>query len=330
MSTSKVLVTGGCGYIGSMVCKVLKKANIIPIYFDNLSRGHLEFAKYGPFFKGDLRSKEDIIKALNQYKPDAVIHMAALAYVVESIEKPDFYYQNNVIGSINLLSAMVECGVPLIVFSSTCATYGKPLKVPMDESHPQNPINPYGRSKYMIEKIIEDYQLKYPIKSAILRYFNAAGADLDSEVGELHDPETHIIPNLIQAAMGLKENMMIYGNDFPTDDGTAVRDYIHVNDLADAHLIALKHIDSTKESITINLGTGKGHSILEVLKAVEDVVGLKVPYVFKSKRKGEPPLLIANNEKAKRILNFKPKYSDLNKIISSAYGWHTKVASLKT
>ncbi len=330
MFISKVLVTGGCGYIGSMVCKALKKANITPICFDNLSRGHLEFAKYGPFFKGDLKYKEDIINALNKYKPDAIIHMAAFAYVVESIENPNIYYQNNVLGSINLLSAMVECDVKLIVFSSTCATYGKPLKIPMDESHPQVPINPYGRSKYMIEKIIEDYQLKYPIKSAILRYFNAAGADFDCEVGELHDPETHIIPNLIQAAAGLKENVSIYGNDFPTADGTAVRDYIHVSDLADAHLLALKYISSKGKNIALNLGSGKGLSILEVLNAVEEVTGLKVPYIFKNKRKGEPPLLVADNTKAKNILNFEPKHSHINKIVSSAYNWYTKIAFSKT
>jgi len=330
MFISKVLVTGGCGYIGSMVCKALKKAQITPISFDNLSRGHLEFAKYGPFFKGDLKCREDITKALNKYKPDAIIHMAALAYVIESIENPNIYYQNNVLGSINLLSAMVECNIKSIVFSSTCATYGKPLKIPMDENHPQVPINPYGRSKYIIEKIIEDYQLRYPIKSAMLRYFNAAGADFDCEVGELHDPETHIIPNLIQAAIGLKENVLIYGDDFPTIDGTAVRDYIHVNDLANAHLLALKYISTTNESIALNLGSGKGLSILEVLNAVEEVTGSKVPYIFKSKRKGEPPLLVADNTKAKSILNFEPKHSHINKIVSSAYNWYTKIASSKT
>lgn len=329
MFISKVLVTGGCGYIGSMVCKALKKAQITPISFDNLSRGHLEFAKYGPFFKGDLKCREDITKALNKYKPDAIIHMAALAYVIESIENPNIYYQNNVLGSINLLSAMVECNIKSIVFSSTCATYGKPLKIPMDENHPQVPINPYGRSKYIIEKIIEDYQLKYPIKSAILRYFNAAGADFESEVGEIHDPETHIIPNLIQSALGLKENVVIYGNDFPTNDGTAVRDYIHVNDLADAHLHALRYINSKSESITLNLGTGKGYSILEVLNTVEEVTGLKVPYIFNDTREGEPALLVADNSKAKKILNFEPKYSEITQIVSSAYNWQTKVSSLK-
>ena len=324
MSFSKVLVTGGAGFIGSVVCKVLKKANITPICFDNLSRGHLDFVKYGPFFKGDLRSKSDISQAIEQYKPDAIIHMAALAYVMESIENPNLYYQNNVIGSINLLSAMVEFNVNFIVFSSTCATYGNPLSIPIDENHPQNPINPYGRSKLMIEKIIEDYCIKYPIRSSIQRYFNAAGADIDGDTGEMHDPETHIIPNLIYAAMKLKDSITIYGNDFPTVDQTAVRDYIHVDDLANAHLLALKYISSENKNITANIGTGRGYSILDILKVVEDVVGVEISYNFKNKRKGEPALLIANNEKAKKILNFVPKHSDIKAIISTAYNWYKK------
>jgi UDP-glucose 4-epimerase len=324
MQIKNVLVTGGAGYIGSMVCKILKKANINPICFDNLSRGHLDLVKFGPFFKGDLKCIADIEKVFNQYQIDAVIHMASLAYVIESIENPNLYYQNNVVGSINLLSSMLKFNIKRIVFSSTCATYGNPNSIPIDEKHPQNPINPYGKTKYIIEKIIKDYSTRYNIKAAILRYFNAAGADFDLQVGEKHLPETHIIPNLIHAAMGLKKDLIIYGNTFPTNDKTAVRDYIHIEDLANAHLKALAFINSQNENISLNLGTGEGHSILKLIKTVEEITSSKISFKFSEKRKGEPPILIANNTRAKKILNFEPQFSDIKKIVASAYNWYQK------
>ncbi|PIS00875.1 MAG: UDP-glucose 4-epimerase GalE [Chlamydiae bacterium CG10_big_fil_rev_8_21_14_0_10_35_9] len=319
-----VLVTGGAGYIGSVVCKTLHNKGYLPITFDNLSLGHKSFIKWGPHFHGDLRNPDDLNQAFLKYQPQAVIHMAASAYVIESIHKPDKYYTNNVLGTINLLNAMINNNVDSLVFSSTCATYGSPQSMPIEESHPQNPINPYGKSKLMIERIIEDYQKAYPLQSCILRYFNAAGADLDLEVGESHDPETHLIPLVIHSAIGVSQGLTIYGSDFNTPDGTAVRDYIHVQDLANAHVLALEYIKNKQESLAVNLGTGTGSSILEIIQAVQHRVKNKVAFRKALKRQGEPAILVANNKKAKSTLNWQPKYSSLDMIVDTAYQWQLK------
>ena len=317
-----VLVTGGAGYIGSHTCKALAKAGLIPVCFDNLSTGHRASVKWGPFVQGDIRDEKALDLAFTKYKPIGVLHFAAKAYVVESVQDPGKYYENNVTGSLKLLQAMVKHDVKNIVFSSTCATYGNPTTRTINESHPQKPINPYGKSKLMVEEILQDFEKAHGIRHINLRYFNAAGDDFDLETGEDHFPETHIIPSLIETALGLRDKIQIFGTDFPTKDGTAVRDYIHVYDLASAHIKALKHLKQTPNSENINLGTGKGFSILEIIAMVEKISQKPLTKDFKEQRAGEPALLIADITKAKEILSWEPVYSDLQTIITSAYSWH--------
>lgn len=320
---SSVLVTGGAGYIGSHICKALKKEGFLPVVFDNLSCGHKEAVKWGPLIIGDLLETEKLKTLFDEYTPIAVMHFAANALVKESTVNPQKYYLNNVAGTLSLLNAMLEKNVLNLIFSSSCATYGNPLFLPINEEHPQNPINPYGRSKLMIEQILIDYSKSYPLKFSALRYFNAAGADLDSEIGEDHAIETHLIPLVIQAALNQKGEVEVFGDDFDTKDGSAIRDYIHVNDLADAHIKALRLIISKKENLLLNLGCGVGFSVFEIIKAIENFYHKKLPVKIVARREGDPPVLLADIKKAKKVLNFEPKLT-LKDIISSAANWHLK------
>lgn len=316
-----VLVTGGAGYIGSHACKALKQAGFNPVTFDNLSTGHTHFVKWGPLVIGDLRNQKRLVEVMKEYQPIGVLHFAASALVIESMHNPGKYYENNVYGSLNLLEAMRQAHVPLLVFSSTCATYGNPQFSPMTEDHPQIPINPYGKSKLMVEQMIRDY----PVKSMILRYFNAAGADFSGQIGEDHTPETHIIPSIIEVARNLRKEIVVYGTDFPTPDGSAIRDYIHVEDLARAHVSALQYLIASHKGECINLGTGQGHSVLEMIREVEKVSKTIIPIRFEKKRDGEPSHLVADYKKAEKILNWTPRVSTVSAIVESAWNWHSGV-----
>src|SRR5438094_1870218 len=274
--SQSVLVTGGAGYIGSHACKALARAGYRPVVFDNLSRGHRAAVRWGPLVEGDLAERGKLAAALERQRVSAVMHFAAYAYVGESVTDPALYYANNLGGSLALLEAMREAGVDKIVFSSTCATYGTPTQVPIRESAPQLPVNPYGETKLAIERALRWYGEAYHLRSVSLRYFNAAGADSQGEIGELHEPETHLVPLVLQAALGQRSHIDIYGIDYPTADGTAIRDYIHVEDLAEAHLRALEYLCAGRESAALNLGTGRGHSVREVIAAAEAISGRAV------------------------------------------------------
>jgi len=317
-----VLVTGGAGYIGSHTCKKLYKTGYKPIVFDNLSTGHKKFVKWGELVVGDLHNTSLLLDTFEKYNPSAVIHFAASAYVGESITDPFKYYRNNVGGSLSLFEAMRSSKVRNIVFSSTCATYGVPNLDKIDELVPQEPINPYGSSKLMIERILRDLSIRDEIKSISLRYFNAAGADRDCEIGELHDPETHLIPLAIQSAFN-GSRLKVLGTDFPTKDGSAVRDYIHVEDLADAHIKALKYLLNGGDSDSINLGTGTGTSVFEIIAALKEI-GVEVVYDESNRRIGDPAYLVADSSRAKLILNWESKYSDIKDILKTALLWHRK------
>ncbi len=319
-----ILVTGGAGYIGSHTCKALAKAGFTPITYDNLSTGHKTNVQWGPLVIGDLQDRERLKKTIREYTPKGVLHFAASALVIESMHDPAKYYDNNVAGSIALLEVMREENISSLVFSSTCATYGHPEFSPITEEHPQKPINPYGRSKLMVEQIIQDYQRAYGLHAVMLRYFNAAGADLQSKIGEDHTPETHLIPSIIETAMGKRKELTVYGTRFPTKDGSAVRDYIHVEDLANAHVRALKWVFANKKSTAINLGTGKGLSIFEILKKIEAVSEKQVSTHLENKREGEPSHLVADNKKAKELLGWTPENSSLSSIIETAWKWHNR------
>ncbi len=322
MGKEAILVTGGAGYIGSHTCKALSKAGYLPVVYDNLSTGHAYAVKWGPFVHGDLADKAKLKAAIASFNPVAVLHFAADALVVESMFKPAKYYRNNVAGTLSLLEAMCEANLKALVFSSTCATYGELQFAPMTEAHPQVPINPYGRTKWIAEQMMAEFDTAYGLKTVALRYFNAAGADLDTEIGENHTPESHLIPIAIQTALGMRPQMKIYGTDFPTRDGSAIRDYIHVQDLAFAHVLALQFLLEHKTSDQFNLGTGSGTSVLEIVRAVESFCCKELPVHLESKRAGEPPILTASAEKATRVLGWTPHYSDLPTIIESAWKWH--------
>ncbi|MGY6214222.1 UDP-glucose 4-epimerase GalE [Methylolobus aquaticus] len=317
-----ILVTGGAGYIGSHTAKALSLSGYVPVTFDNMVYGHRWAVKWGPLIEGDLGDTAAIERVLKDYPIEGVIHFAAYAYVGESMTSPEKYFRNNAINTLHLLEAMKAAGVHDLVFSSTCATYGVPGEVPIPEDHPQRPINPYGESKLFIERVLHWHHLAHGLNYAALRYFNAAGADLDGEIGEAHDPETHLIPLAIESALGLRKGLEIYGTDYPTPDGTAVRDYIHVADLADAHVRALRHLASGGESLRANLGTGHGHSVREVISAVERVGGRPVPVRECPRRPGDPPELVAAPTRAGDVLHWTPRFSDLDTIISSAWRWH--------
>lgn len=320
----KILVTGGAGYIGSHCCKLLAESGYEPVVYDNLVYGHTWAIKWGPFVKGDISNTELLKEVLIKLQIEAVLHFAAFAYVGESVTNPDIYYSNNVVGTLKLLNAMRECGVKKIVFSSTCATYGNPQTVPLSENHPQNPINPYGKSKLMVETILKDFKSAYQLDFVSLRYFNAAGADPDSEIGEAHHPETHLIPLTLNAALGKGPSLTVFGIDYPTFDGSCIRDYIHVNDLAQAHLLALQALERGNCSEVYNIGNGKGFSVKEVIQTTEKVTGKKISVIYGDRRPGDPPILIADSSKLIRELNWKPNYSRLDTIIETAYQFMLK------
>lgn len=319
-----VLVVGGAGYIGSHTAKLLAKSEYEVIIFDNLSMGYEKLAKYGKLIVGDLANLYEINRVFEEFDIDVVFHFAAFAYVGESIENPQKYYKNNVQNTLNLLEVMLKHSVKKIVFSSTCATYGTPQYLPIDELHVQNPINPYGSSKLMIEQILKDYDRAYDLKYVVLRYFNAAGADLDAELGEMHEPETHLIPIVIDVINNKRDKLQVFGDDYDTEDGTCIRDYIHVNDLALAHLKSYEYIIQNSKSNIFNLGSENGYSILEIIAMVEKLTSKRLNYVVKQRRDGDPHKLVASSVKARTILKWKPKFSDIETIITSAMKWHTK------
>ena len=317
-----ILVTGGAGYIGSHMCKHLHKNGFRPVVLDNLVHGHREAVKWGPLIEGSFGDAELLGQVFSRYRIAAVMHFAAFCYVGESVQQPLKYYENNVANVIKLLEAMGRADVSKFIFSSSCATYGEPVEIPITESHPQNPINPYGNTKLIIEKILHDFQNAYGLKSASLRYFNAAGADPDGELGEDHRPETHLIPLVLQTALGQREQVQIFGNDYPTKDGTCVRDYIHINDLAQAHLLALKRLIDGERGGAYNLGNGTGHSIDEVIGAARRVTGREIPARPAARRPGDPAVLIASSEKAAKDLGWLPQFGDIDSIIETAWNWH--------
>jgi UDP-glucose-4-epimerase GalE len=318
------LVTGGAGYIGSHTAKALAAAGHLPVVVDNMSYGHEWAVKWGPFERGDLSDVELLKRVLEKHRIEAAVHFAASAYVGESMTNPRRYFRNNTVNTINLLDAMIDHGVARIVFSSTCATYGIPAKVPIDESHPQQPVNPYGQSKVFVERILHWYDVAYALRSVSLRYFNASGADPDGEIGEDHDPETHLIPLVIGAARGTRPPVGVFGTDYPTPDGTAVRDYIHVSDLADAHVRALDYLARNGETTAINLGTERGHSVREVIETVERVAERPVPFTNSPRRAGDPPELVADASRAREVLGWTPRYPALATIVEHAWRWHDK------
>ena len=319
-----ILIAGGAGYIGSHTNKLLSRRGLPTVVFDNLSLGHREFARWGEFFFGDLGEKNRIRDCFRKFPIRAVMHFSALAYVGESMTQPARYYHNNVLNTIRLLEVMREFGVSRFIFSSSCSVYGLPTESPITEDHPRRPISPYGRTKLMVEQILEDFDTAYGMKYISLRYFNAAGADPDGEIGEWHDPETHLIPLAIQAALGLRPAVPVFGTDYPTKDGTCIRDYIHVNDLAGAHIRALDYLMSAGRSDVFNLGNGDGYSVRDILRAVEDVGGRPPKVMAADRRPGDPPVLISQSEKAHRLLGWFPDHSDLKTIIETAWAWHSK------
>ncbi len=317
-----IIVTGGAGYIGSHACKLLANVGYLPVVYDNLSRGHDWAVKWGPLEKGDILDPDRLGEVIKKYQPDAIMHFAAFAYVGESVNNPILYYQNNVVGTYTLLRVMLEHGIEKFIFSSTCAVYGEPDTLPLTESHKKQPVNPYGNTKAIIETMLEDLAAGGQLKFISLRYFNAAGADLDGEIGDSHDPETHLIPLILNAADGKIPEIEIYGNDYETPDGTCIRDYIHVNDLADAHLRALQYLQEGNPSGFYNLGSETGYSVQEIINAAKLVTGKPIKTCISPRRPGDPPALVANASKAKQELGFNPQNSDLDTILTSAWNWH--------
>jgi UDP-glucose-4-epimerase GalE len=322
-----ILVTGGAGYIGSHACKALAMAGYTPVAYDNLVYGHREAVRWGPFIEADLADTARLAEALRHHDIAAVMHFAAFAYVGESMTKPQLYFRNNLVNTLGLLDAMREAGVRHIVFSSTCATYGTPERMPITEDTPQRPVNPYGESKLMVERALHWYAGAYGVAYAALRYFNAAGADPEGEIGEAHDPETHLVPLILDAALGKRPQIDIFGTDYATPDGTAIRDYIHVQDLAEAHVAAIRHLLAGGESLQLNLGTGSGHSVREVIAAAERITGRPIPRRETGRRPGDPPALVADPGRAKALLGWSARMSDLETIISTAWAWHNRERS---
>ncbi len=319
-----VLVTGGAGYIGSHTCKELARNCMEPVSLDNLVYGHREFVRWGPFVEGDIHDGQLLDQLFQKYRFSAVIHFAAYAYVGESVQDPGKYYRNNVAGTLSLLEAMRRNACRNIIFSSTCATYGAPENLLIGEETAQQPINPYGRGKLMVETILKDYESAYAMRHGILRYFNAAGADPAAEIGERHNPETHLVPLAIQAAMGQGKALTRFGDDYPTPDGTAIREYIHVSDLADAHVRALAFLRNEERSIVCNLGTGRGSSVQEVVEAVGRRGGNEVPVIQGPRRPGDPPQLVSTSDRADRLLGWIPRRSAIETIVADAWRWHSK------
>ncbi|MGK9164853.1 UDP-glucose 4-epimerase GalE [Inquilinus limosus] len=318
-----VLVTGGAGYIGSHACKALAAAGFVPVTVDNLSRGHRGFVQWGPLEEADIGDGAALDRIMARHKPVAILHFAALTYVGESVSEPALYYRNNVSGSLSLLEAARRHGIGTVVFSSTCATYGPPERIPIAEDTPQHPIHPYGASKLMIERMLADFAAAYGLRWAALRYFNACGADPDGQIGEAHDPETHLIPLVLMAAAGHRPHIEILGDDYPTPDGTCIRDYIHVADLADAHVRALRYLLAGGPSRAFNLGTGTGHTVREVIAAVERVTGRPVPVRLSPPRPGDSPTLVADPSLAASALGFRPRFG-LEESIRTAWHWYQR------
>ncbi|MFX0135179.1 MAG: UDP-glucose 4-epimerase GalE, partial [Candidatus Hodarchaeota archaeon] len=317
-----ILVSGGAGYIGSHVCKMIAREGYIPIVFDNLINGHRWAVKWGPLEEGDITDRKRLNAVVKEYNPKTIMHFAAEAYVGESIKNPGKYYLNNVAGTLSLLETMRDHSVKNIIFSSSCATYGIPEQIPIPEEHPQHPINPYGFSKFMCEQMIKDFSVAHGVQFVILRYFNAAGADPEAEIGEFHDPETHLIPLLLDVAMGKQKYINIFGTDYETHDGTCIRDYIHVSDIANAHLLALEYLGNGGKNDIFNLGNGNGFSVREVIETVKNVTGKNIKCLEKSRRQGEPPILIGSSKKANKVLGWEPKFDKLEDIINTAFEWH--------
>ncbi len=319
-----ILVTGGAGYIGSHACKALAANGFQPVVYDSLVRGHRSLVKWGDLIVADLHDTETLAGVFRRYQPAGVLHFAAFAYVGESVEHPQKYFHNNVAGSLQLLRALLEHGTPPIVFSSTCATYGVPRTLPITETSEQDPTNPYGLTKLMVEKILRTYSEAYGLRAMILRYFNACGADPAGEIGELHDPEPHLIPRVLEAAAGNLEALEIFGTDYPTRDGTCVRDYIHVSDLASAHVAALRLLLAGSETRALNLGIGTGFTVREVIRAAERVTGRTIAVRESPRRPGDPPELVANSSLAASVLGLRPRFTNIEEMIQTAWAWHNR------
>lgn len=329
-----VLVTGGAGYIGSHTAKALAMAGHLPVCYDNLCRGHRWAVQWGPLVEGDLRDRATLRMALREHSIQAVMHFAAFAYVGESMHEPGMYFDNNCAGTVSLLEAMRLERTPMLIFSSSCATYGIPAAVPINESAPQRPVNPYGESKLIAERTIRWYARCHGLRFAILRYFNAAGCDQDLEIGELHAPETHLIPLALEAALDPSQPLEVFGDDYPTPDGTAIRDYVHVADLAAAHVLSLEWLDRRGGSacnggIEMNLGTGAGSSVCQILDAIARVTGRRPAYRMSPRRAGDPAALIADATLARNTLDWQPEHSSLESIVSTAWKWRTSALRLK-
>lgn len=325
----KILVVGGAGYIGSHMVKMLLAEGHEVVTFDNLSSGHRDAVLGGEFVLGDLADQAAIDTAFTQHQPEAVMHFASFIQVGESVRKPDMYYRNNFSNTLNLLDAMVAHGVKHFIFSSTAAVFGEPDYVPIDEAHPNRPVNPYGRSKWMVEQVLADYDHAFGLKSVCLRYFNAAGADPEGLLGERHDPETHLIPLILQAASGRRANIQVFGRDYDTPDGTCVRDYIHIVDLCSAHARALQHLVNGGESQRYNLGNGAGFSVQQVIDTVEHVTGHKVIVIDAPRRAGDPARLVADASRARHELGWKPEFAELESIVAHAWAWECKLTNLR-
>lgn len=324
----KILVVGGAGYIGSHMVKQLSLSGTEVIVLDNLSRGYKDAVKYGELVEGDLGDNKVLDKIFSNHNIDAVMHFAAFIEVGESVIKPAMYYQNNVSNTQTLLDAMVRHTIEHFIFSSTAAIFGEPEYTPIDEAHNKAPINPYGRSKLMVEQILEDYDTAYGLKSTCLRYFNAAGADPDGELGERHNPESHLVPLILQAASGRREDIKIFGQDYETEDGTCVRDYVHINDLCEAHSLALKRMQKTGESARYNLGNGKGFSVQQVIDAAKQVSGKDFIVTKADRRAGDPAVLVADSKLARKELGWEPRFDQLETIIETAWNWEVNFLSV--
>lgn len=323
MAANTVLVVGGAGYIGSHTCLALAMHGFNPVVCDNLSNGHREFVQWGDFEEADIRDQQRLEAIFAKHRPVAVMHFAALIEVGESVKNPVAFYENNVIGALTLLAAAQQAGVEAFVFSSTCATYGLPDFLPIDETHRQAPINPYGKTKWVIEQALSDFGKFTALRSVILRYFNAAGADSAGRIGEWHNPETHAIPVAIEVALGQRDSFQVFGTDYETRDGTCVRDYIHVSDLAEAHVKALQYLLDGGASMALNLGTGTGTTVSELLSTIQNVSGRRFPVRYAHRRPGDTHTLVANNDRARSVLKWAPKH-DLHSMVESAWAWHSR------
>ena len=317
-----VLVTGGAGYIGSHACKALAQAGYTPITYDNLVYGHPWAVKWGPLETGDIADRERLNAVIARYRPQAAMHFAAYTYVGESVENPGKYYRNNVAGTLTLLEALRDHGIDKLIFSSTCAIYGIPEAVPITETHPQRPINPYGASKLMIEQMLQDFAVAHDLRSISLRYFNAAGADPDGEIGESHNPETHLIPLVLEAAAGQRPAINIFGDDYDTPDGTCIRDYIHVTDLAQAHVLALQALQAGAVTTAYNLGNGQGASVHEVIASARRVTGREIVSMVDPRRPGDPARLVGDATRIQQNLGWCPQYTNLEVILENAWSWY--------